>query len=459
MIRLLILMLAAVMGFSPPAAAAKISDVKGVRAAFLFGFPVYQMAFTRSRAIAIAQADSRTVINRFGHRSRLTRPSDRIVTTPNNDTLYSAAWLDLASGPVVLTIPPLPDRYHSVALLSLFTDNFAVLGTRSHGGKGGRFLVVSPAWRGAAPRGLRLIRAPTNDVWAISRVLVDGPEDLAAAVEAQTRMTVQPLRSARREPVSGPSPEAVPTNPAEFLAIVNQMLGRGPLPAERKRRAATLKRFGISPGDPGAFATLSPAVQEQWRLAMPVLRAELARGFQSVGEVRQGWSYPRRGMGTFGSDDFYRAAVALGGLAALPSEEAVYLTAEVDSSGADLHGSHEYTLRIPADVPIRQGGFWSLTMYELTPDGRLFFTENALRRYAIGDRTPDLVRNSDGSIDVLIQNKPPPSAHSANWLPSPPGAFRLNFRAYLPRPEMRDQRWRMPAIARAGPHSTEGAVR
>ena len=71
------------------------------------------------------------------------------VTTPNNDTLYATSFLDLSQGPVMLTIPALPRRYHSAALMALNTDNVAVIGTRS-GGQGGRYAIVGPGFKGRA---------------------------------------------------------------------------------------------------------------------------------------------------------------------------------------------------------------------------------------------------------------------------------------------------------------------
>ncbi|HZG08760.1 MAG TPA: DUF1254 domain-containing protein [Allosphingosinicella sp.] len=449
MIRILLLIACLFLGAAPSLAADR--HAAGVRDAFLFGFPVHQMAVTRDRAIKVAEADGRTVVNRFGHRSRLTTPSDRLVTTPNNDTLYSAAWLDLAAGPVILDIPALADRYHSVALLSLFTDNFAVLGTRSTGGRGGRFLVAGPAWKGAVPKGMRLVRAPTSDVWAIIRMLVGGPEDLAAAVAAQTAITVSAWGHGKENSKTAPSPGSGLDDPEEFLATVNAMLARGPLPRERARRAAALSPYGVRPGDRAAFRKLSPEIQAEWRRAMPRLRAEIASGFASVGTMVEGWSYPRPGMGDFRTDDFYRSAIALGGLAALPAEEAVYFTGTHDSAGNPLDGSRSYTIRLPANVPIGPAGFWSLTIYELTPDGRQFFTENPIGRYAIRDRTAGLVRNGDGTLDILIQNTPPADGTISNWLPAPPGPFRLNFRTYLPGAAIKQGRWRMPPVIQTKP--------
>lgn len=45
----------------------------------------------------------------------------RDVTTPNADTLYSSAWLDLSLEPLFLTVPPVGDLYYSYAFIDLFS--------------------------------------------------------------------------------------------------------------------------------------------------------------------------------------------------------------------------------------------------------------------------------------------------------------------------------------------------
>ena len=56
------------------------------------------------------------------------------MTTPNNDTFYSSAWLDLSVEPMFLTVPPVGDLYYSYAFMDLFTNNFAYVSHRLHGG-------------------------------------------------------------------------------------------------------------------------------------------------------------------------------------------------------------------------------------------------------------------------------------------------------------------------------------
>ena len=165
-----------------------------------------------------------------------------------------------------------------------------------------------------------------------------------------------------------------------------------------------------------------------------------------VGGGVQGWSYPRSTLGDFNQDYAFRAAVALAGLAALPPAEAMYMNPMGDR-GRMFTGEGPYRLSFPAGQLPAVDAFWSLTMYEATPDGQFFLVENPIRRYSIGDRTPGLKTNADDSLDIWISRADPGGDRSANWLPAPAsGPFTLSFRAYLPRPEFLDGRYRLPAI-------------
>jgi len=46
------------------------------------------------------------------------------VVDPNNDTLYSTAWLDLGTEPIVLGVPDIPDdRYYVIQIVDMYTFN------------------------------------------------------------------------------------------------------------------------------------------------------------------------------------------------------------------------------------------------------------------------------------------------------------------------------------------------
>jgi hypothetical protein len=436
-VMLLALALTAACAAMPPA---RNADPQLVADAFHFGFPVYEMVRVRHEFLERVRASGRGEVNRFGHRRTLSDHTDRSVTTPNNDTLYSAAWLDLTRGPLVLSVPETGKRYFSLALMDIFTDNFAYAGTRASKGRAERLFIAGPNWQGRPPGGTRLVRAPTNDVWALSRILVDGPSDLPAGLALQDQLAIIPhsegVTEYRAKPPLRPTPE-------QFLNVVNEALGRSPVPPAHAGRLARLTTAGIRPGATNVWGSLSPGVRQLWSDGWPGLNANLRGGLDKHVTRRDGWSYPRPGLGNFGQDDVYRAAVALEGLAALEPEEAMYMFTRTTASGAPLDArTASYRLRLPRNIPV--DGFWSLTMYEDVED-RLFFVDNPIRRYSIGNRTPGLIYNADGTLDILIQHARP-AGLAANWLPAPQGPFRLGFRAYLPRAEFRDQRFTLPGV-------------
>jgi len=415
-----------------------------IRSAFYAGYPIL-------RAMQIRQIDCGPKGTPSGHLVHGRTLKDHLYrenTAPNNDTLYSFAWLDLRNGPVRLQTPSLKDRYHSVALVDLFNDNIAVLGTRTTKGEGGHFKIVGPASHSEEQAGTTVIESPTNDVWMIVRVLVRGRDDLDQARRAQDGFLIFPSAHVERE-LSDETDMAGTMDPERFLDIVNRGLGRSPLPEKHKRRFARLFEAGLRPGQTGVWPTLSINVQDQWRTDFRGLLTSLRTGRHGL-IVRNGWAYPRAGIGDFGQDDHYRAQVALFGLGALPREEAIYLVSVHDADGQFLNGQNTYNMRIPADVPI--SGFWSLSVYEVSSDGRLFFVKNPLNRYAIGDRAEGIERNQDGSIDITITQYSDVAATDApNLLPAPRGSFRLIFRAYLPGRALLDGQFALPPVRREVP--------
>ena len=52
------------------------------------------------------------------------------------------------------------------------------VGTRATGQQGGDWAIGGPEWKDHAGGGSRRIAAPTNTVWIIGRILVDGPDDI-----------------------------------------------------------------------------------------------------------------------------------------------------------------------------------------------------------------------------------------------------------------------------------------
>jgi hypothetical protein len=408
------------------------ADAKGIEAAFFYAFPLYEISRTgQNRAAAPG-------LNKLGHRAVLADHTMRAITAPNNDTIYSSGQLELSGGPVEIVSPTDTKRYFNISFMDAFTDNFVGLGTRLTKGQGGTYWVAGPEWRGTPPVGTTLLRSSTNDVWMLARILVDGPSDLEAAKALQKQVTIKPTTEEEPRPFAV---EATDVEDAEnFLDVVNEMLARSPGGLGHMARASQFAAVGI-----GAGATSSRQLIRMWRAYLPEGIAKLKEKFMFRDLVMNGWGYQEKGVGVAQASDLLRSAIALGGLAALPEEEAMYFQATTDETGAPLDGANKYVWRVPPEgVPA--SAFWSLTMYQAEPDGRSFLVENPINRFSIGDRTKGLVKNADGSIDILIQRDKPEGRKAANWLPAAAGEMRMSLRAYLPTKELRNRTWEAPPV-------------
>jgi hypothetical protein len=188
----------------------------------------------------------------------------------------------------------------------------------------------------------------------------------------------------------------------------------------------------IWPPGVGDWNDLMPDAQQRFTEAFDRVLAQVTANNSGNMQTRGQWRYPGKDIGRFGENRLYRAEVSLWGLGALPTSEVMYVSAVADAQGELFQGSNQYKLRIPTEgMPAEE--FWSLTMYEVDPHGGMYFTENSLKRYAIGDRTDGLNKNSDGSVDIFISHAQPHAVNElTNWLPAPAGVFRLMIRLYAP---------------------------
>lgn len=433
---------AAAIGASPSVVLAEATSElrRAARDAWIYVLPLIEMAATRAGTLNPPAPRPPLAPNSFRHARTLTTPQDRLVTAPNNDTLFSNAWIDLTQGPVALTIPPTGSRYISVAVMDMYTDNDAVLGTRTIGGNGGRFTVVGPGQTGSGPN---LVRLSTPHGWILVRTLVDGAADLPAAHAVQDGLKL--------EGPATPRPPLYATrhaNWADFFSSAQQLLVSDPPPATDQRMLVSLRPLGLDARggfDPKRF---DAAAAKEIEAGIEDARAALRQGPPPT--VVQGWTYPRADLGFFKQDYLFRANVALFGLAALPRDETMYMRAvDPDGGGGVLRGDAMYRLSFARDAFPPVDGFWSITMYEQTEEGQTFLTENPLNRYSIGDRTPGLKTNADGSLDIWISRTDPGPERRSNWLPAPAkGPYVMSFRTYLPRPAIQNGAWRIPALVK-----------
>jgi hypothetical protein len=408
------------------------------RAAVAQTLPLFEMMRMRGtttarrhpvQGFAGADAASRMRwVNQFTHTHRRLGPDDREVVSPNNDTVYSNSWLDLASGPVVIETPDMGERYWTLGLLDAWTNPFAYVGRRTTGNRAQRTLVHGPGWRGTVPPGISsVVAAPGNDVWLIGRILVDeraGDVDEVRALQAafaMRRLDGNDAASRLDTRLDSRCPDVPPA--ALYAEMVDHALARNPVPAGERL---------LWPTDRSCLEEAVAQVYEDLR------RSEQPQGLGS------GWALPVAVRTHWGEDVVTRARVARNLIGALGIEEAMYPTAEVDAEGQPLHGSQAYELRFEPGNGPRVGAFWSLTMYRRSD---CLFVANPIDRYSIGDRTPGLRTGQDGSLAIRLQARDP--GPGCNWLPAPEGEpFYVVLRLYQPQADHLEFRYRYPPLRR-----------
>lgn len=422
--------------------------------AYSFFYPLVTMDLTRrlSTDPRMAAMPGFGPANHLNHFRRYPDGTFRAVVRPNFDTLYSNAWIDLTAGPVEMTVPDTHGRYYLLEFLDMWTDAFALPGSRTSGNGAGKFVLVPPGWSGKLPADAVRIDAPTRWVWLIGRTQTNGPADYDNVHKVQDGMTMVALGKGKGAPADAPlammraPKQQVDAMPAgDFLAYAARLLQVTESHDSDWSQLARLRRIGIGKGLAFDPATLSPETKAALEAGVAEARKSMAEREKDLAPVVNGWSYPTDGYGVYGNAYLRRAVVTRMGLGMNPPEDAVYLNTASDGSGAKLAGGQRYTLHFAKGQTPPAGAFWSVTLY----DGDGFPVPNAINRFALGDRDK-LTYNADGSLDLLIQPDDPGGVKSANWLPSPAkGLIALSIRIYAPSDEVLARRWTPPPVTPA----------
>ena len=372
------------------------------------------------------------------------------VADPNDDTLYSTAFLDLRAGPQILRVPSVSGRYVDFQLLDMYTNTIADVGVLTGGSHGGTYVLVGPGWHGTTPKGVVRIDVRTPDAWLLGRTQVKGPADLLAAVDLEAQYSLTALSGHGSGTIGGPSTLACPAPPLpsstslEFLGDLEKDMAADPPTAADGPVVQAMAAAGIGPGQTPGVTSSSNAAEflQALRLGASLVAGATGEGATTI------WTGYTRGavMGSYGTDYLERALLAEETLGTQVPAQAVYFGAKDAQSGTTttpLVGSHSYEIRLSAgDLPPHgSDGFWSITLYNAARS----LVANPIGRYSVGDETPGLVRGANGSLTIIVSASRP-SQPDVNWLPAPAGAFSVVLRVYDPTPRVLDGSWSPPAI-------------
>lgn len=415
--------------------------------AYLYALPLSWMEYTMQKMTTQPGEQGNAPLGTFGHATRLMTPKDNFIVTPNNNTLYSSAWVDLTKEPYVLHIPEINDRYYSFALYDAWTNVFSLLSNRTRGTKEGTYVIVGPNWPKQVPNNLEKIDAPTNLIWILVRTLVNDETDIPNVMTLQKKFGITPLSMfspGNFKTVPQPTKarytehKNIP-NDLQFFDQIGQYFVNTPPRADEQCLLSWFKTIGITPTGLHTVSTGATGLARVEAAATQIIDTII----KNKGTRVNGWTMfivPQ----DYGDNYLLRATITYKGLGALPAQEALYPMSQVDANGNPLNGNGKYILHFNKNQMPPVDGFWSLSMYSQSTFG---FVENEINRYSIGDHTKDLKYNDDGSLDIYIQ-KQKPVGKETNWLPAPAENFYVVLRLYDPQEAILNGTWKVPGISR-----------
>ena len=417
--------------------------------AWIYGYPIfYNNKAQYLYAMDKNYADYAGGFNTFKNYGKNFTDADTSVVTPNNDTPYSWAILDLSNEPVVLQVPAIVGkRYYVMQLIDLYTFNFAYVGSRAIGNKAGKYLIAGPGWNGDKPAGIdSVFKSETNLVTILGRTESDNEADLKNVVKIQSQYKLIPLHTYTNQPAPAAKTYAMQlpvwkeSNYAStsFINVLNALLQYAPPGDDENQLRQSFEKIGIIPGKPWDSTHYSPEVLAAIREGISDAEKELKGSIDKT----------TSSLNLFGTradlknDYLVRATAAAMGLYGNTKEEAVYTGSMLDNTGTPLTGNNNYILRFTKEQLPKVKFFWSITMYELP---KRYLVKNPIHRFSIGDRTKGLKYEPNGDLIIYLQPASPGKAKENNWLPSPPGKpFNYVVRMYGPGEDITSGRWKQP---------------
>jgi hypothetical protein len=435
------------------------ADARAIaKEAYIYGFPLVdsyriQYSYFEDRR----NPEFMAPWNQIHNVPRVYTPADTAIQTPNSDTPYSWLGMDLRAEPMVLTVPVIEkERYFSVQLIDAYTFNFAYIGSRATGNGGGSFLVAGPGWKGETPKGVKkVIRSETEFVFAAYRTQLFNPGDLDNVKKVQAGYKAQTLSAflGTGTPKAAPAIDFIkPLTPAEektslqFFNILNLVLRFCPTDPSETELMARFTKINVGAGKVFDPSKLSPEMKEAIEQGIADAWAEfegLVKQFDA-GKVTSGDVFGTRAY--LKNNYLYRMGAAVMGIYGNSKQEAMYPIYGVDADKQKLSGVNRYTLHFaPGQLP-PVNAFWSVTMYELPAS---LLVANPINRYLINSpMLPQLKRDADGGLTLLIQNESPGKDKENNWLPAPKGPFIMYMRLYWPKEEALEGKWTAPPLKR-----------
>lgn len=383
--------------------------------------------------------------------------------TPNPDALYFMAFFNTKDGPIVLDLPP-GDANGSfngniVTIWQMPLEDAGLLGADK--GKGGKYLVLPPGYKGKLPTGYIPLQSDTFGGYMLlrSNLKSHAASDVANSIAYGKRMKVYPLSQAARPPatvfsdVKDVSFDSTIRYDASFFAHLDRIVQTEPWLPRDRAMIDQLKSIGIEKGKPyrpdeARTAALNAGARE----AQGWLERKYDAGLPPFFSETSRWTFPappdliKSAQNGYNDADAYPTdlrglaySYAYIGIKRLGAGQ-FYLISIRDKDGDAFDGGRAYRLIVPPKAPVEQ--YWSVTAYDRQTHALI----PGMSRASRSSQMPEMQKNADGSIEVYFGPKPP-AGKEANWVPTDPARrFELMFRAYAPTKALFDKSWALPDV-------------
>jgi hypothetical protein len=393
------------------------------------------------------------------------RPSNwkNQLLTPNPNTIYLLPFIDTSKvGPMVLEIPPAKGGIILGAIDDVWQVPLVDVGPAGKDeGKGGKYLILPPKFKGKIPKGYIVIKSSSFQTYALLRSIYTNSSDaeIAKAVKYAKRIKLYPLSQAGKVETTkfidafGKEFDANIPYDFRFFESLNRVVQAEDWLTRDKAMIDTLKSIGIEKGKPFNVDArqkkiLNMAISE----AHIWMDAQYDAGFSNVFNKGNHWALPvfpdmypqaRVGYTDINTYPVDARAVTYTFVFYAPKDlgkQSFYFYALSDSNGKDLEGRNTYRLHVPANVPVKQ--FWSMVLYDRETHGLI----RNMASSSLASNMPQLKKNKDGSVDIWFGPKAPAGKES-NWIPTNPNdRFDTLFRFYGPKQELFNKTWILPDI-------------
>ena len=382
--------------------------------------------------------------------------SSALFLTGNTESIYAMLVFDLkVDGPTVFEVPP--------GLMGPFDDAnfkfvFDVGPTGQDKGKGGKYLILPPDYKGNVPDGYFVVRSPTyrNYCFVRANAAVVGSGEKAMEF-FRKNCRVYPLNTGPRKNtftnVSGvPINTLVPEDAAAF-AWMHDIINYEPAEAFGKELLGRLASIGIVKGKPFSPDARMQKILEQAAkegVAMSRVIALDSRQPDALVYANRTWETPFIGnSSSFDPEGYFnleaRTTFHFTADGITPSMAAQmpdglgfrYQTTYRDKDDNYLDGNKTYKLNIPPKVPVAL--FWSIVVYD--PWTRCELQSQPYPSLS-SQRVPAPQANADGSIDVYFSIEKPEGVAAQNWVKTlPDQGFFVYMRYYGPLKAFNDKTW------------------